>query len=160
MKDELRQRRQETYRMLVAHGISHSEVVKRLSDSYDVSKSAIRKDIKNMNSWLPDLSVDFSAAIVRLTRLRDQQQELESVALQARRDGDPRTEIRARQEIRKSIMAEHNIATDVGLTPDSGEGAAALEEIDTGIDPEDEALLDEFCGIEGDLDAVELEGIR
>lgn len=161
MNDELRDRRQETYQMLVAHGISQTEVVKRLSDRYNVSKSAIRKDIKNMNSWLEDLSVDFGAGIVRLTRLRDQQQQLEQVALQARNDGEAQTEIRARQEIRKAIMAEDRMATRLGLSPDGAAAEDVSEEFGGSLDPEDEALLNEWCGIETvDEDAVNLENVR
>lgn len=150
MNAELRDRREDTYHLLVAHGIAQSEVVTRLSDQYGVSKSAIRKDIRQMPTWLPKLSVDFGAGIVRLTRLRDQQQKLEQLSLQAERDKNYNAAVGARREIRKAIMAEEQISVRMGLSP---EGEAADEdawddEIATGLDPEDEALLDEFCRVD------------
>lgn len=37
MNAELRERREETYRMLYRHGVDHAEVVARLSDQYDIT---------------------------------------------------------------------------------------------------------------------------
>jgi len=150
MNEELRERREQTYRQLVAYGRPHAEVVARLADEYDVTRDAIRKDIKQMPEWLGDLSVDFGAGIVRLTRLRDQQQELEMLALQAQQDGDLNAAIRARREIRNAILAEEQIADRMGLAP---EGEATDEEepwgepIEMGLSETNEALVNEWAGL-------------
>ncbi|WP_101294155.1 hypothetical protein [Halegenticoccus soli] len=151
MNDKLRARREETYRMLVAHGRPQAEVIARLSDEYGVTKNAIRQDIKQMTEWLPDLSVDFGAGIVRLTRLRDQQQELELLAMKAERDENYNAAVGARREIRKAIMAEEQIASRMGLAPEGEADENAWEkEVQSNISRVEEALLDEFCGLDHD----------
>lgn len=159
MKGErLKERRVETYNLLYRHGVDYSEAVQRLSDSYGVSKSAIRKDISRMGSWITEINVDLADGLLRVAKVRDQHQDLEQVALEARRDGDLETVIRARKAIVQALQAEDRMAARLGLTPDDAETAEGALDPGGSLDPEDEDLLNEWCGLEGepvDLDEWE-----
>ena len=158
MNPELRERREDTYQLLVAHGIKRSEVVARLSDQYGVTKTTIRRDIDQMPEWLPEISVDFGAGIVRLTRLRDQQQELERLALEAQREGNLNAAVGARREIRQAILAEEEIASRMGLAPEvEGEEEAMETEIEQSLSGAEEALLNEWSGV-GDPVEIDQDG--
>jgi len=154
----LKERRQETYNLLYRHGVDYSEAVQRLSDSYGVSKSAIRKDISRMGSWITEIKVDLGDGLLRISKVRDQHQDLEQVALEARRDGDLETVIRAQKAIIKALEVEDRMAARLGLTPDDVETAEEQTEIVGSLDPEDEELLDEWCRIEGE--GVDLEDVQ
>ena len=146
MNDELRERRRETYRMLYRHGVDHAEVVARLSEQYGVTRDAIRKDIKQMSDWLPKIQVGLEEGVLRLSKIRDQHQDLELVALQARQDGDLTAEIQARKAIVQTLEAEAEMAERLGLTGDDEEETWA-EPIETGLSLTQEAFVDEWSGV-------------
>lgn len=154
----LNERRQETYNLLYRYGVDYTEGVQRLSDSYGVSKSAIRKDISRMGSWITEINVDLGDGLLRVSKVRDQHQDLEQVALEARRDGDLETVIRAQRAILKALEVEDRMAARLGLTPDDAEIAEEQTEIVGSLDPEDEEFLDEWCRIEGE--GVDLEDVQ
>jgi len=154
----LKERRQETYNLLYRHGVDYTEAVQRLSDSYGVSKSAIRKDVSRMGSWVTDINVDLGDGLLRLSKVRDQHQDLEQVALEARRDGDLETVIRAQKAIIKALEVEDRMAARLGLTPDDAETAEPQTEIGGSLDPADEALLEEWCGLADE--PVDLEDVQ
>lgn len=156
--DRLLERREETYNLLYRHGVDYSEAVQRLSDSYGVSKSAIRKDVSRMPSWISDINANLGDGLLRVAKVRDQHQDLEEVALEARRDGDLETVIRARKAIVQSLRVEDRMAARLGLTPDDAETAEDVLDPGGSLDPEDEDLIEEFCGLEGD--PVDLEDAR
>lgn len=146
MNDELRERREETYRMLYRHGVDHAEVVARLSDRYDVTESAIRKDIDRMSSWIHDIKLDLEDGVLRLAKVRDQHQELELVAIRARQDEDLDAEIRARKAIVQTLETEAKMAERLGLTGDGDEDEEWAKPIE-GLSETNEALVNEWAGL-------------
>lgn len=146
MKAELRERREETYRMLYRHGVDHAEVVSRLSDRYGVSESAIRKDINRMSSWIRDIKPDLGEGVLRLAKIRDQHQELELLAIRARQEGDIDAERRAREAVVRTLEAQARMAERLELTGDDEEEAWA-EPIETGLSLTQEAFVDEWSGV-------------
>jgi CheY-like chemotaxis protein len=150
VRPDLRERREETYRLLYRLGIPYSDAVARLAEQYDVTEAAIRKDIERMSGWITDLDVPLADGLLRVRQVREQAQELEQIALQAQQNEDLTEARRAREAIVKAVETEDQMARRLGLT----EEAPQTVEIVDGLDPEDEKLLDEWCGLQGD--AVDL----
>lgn len=151
MRPDLRERRRETFRLMYRLGLPQRDVVARLADQYDVSEAAVRKDIQRMSGWITEIDVPLQDGVLRVRQIREQVQELEQAALEAKQDGDLAEARRCRDAIVKAIKTEDQMARRLGLTD---EAPNQVEEID-GLDPEDEALLDEWCGLESD--AVDLD---
>jgi CheY-like chemotaxis protein len=154
VRDDLRERRRETYRMLYRLGIPYGEAVSRLAEQYDVSESAIENDVAKMSGWITDLDVPLTDGLLRLRQVREQARELEQLALQARQDEDLAEARRCREAIVKTVARENRMAQRLGVTT---EAAHTVEVVD-GLDPEDEELLEEWCGLTGDT--VDLEDVR
>ena len=154
MRPDLRERRRETYRLLYRLGVPYSQAVTRLADQYDVTESAIENDIAKMSGWITKIDVPLADGLLRVRQVREQVQELEQVALQAKQDGDLTEARRAREAIVDAVETENRMAQRLGLTNEE----PVQIEVAGGLDPDDEELLDEFCGIDGD--AVELGEMR
>ena len=146
MRPDLRERRRETYRLLYRLGVPYSDAVTRLAEQYDVTESAIENDIAKMSGWITDLDVPLADGLLRVRQVREQVQELEQLALQAQQNEDLTEARRAREAIVKAVKTEDKMARRLGLT----EEAPVKVETISGLDPADEELLDEWCGIDGD----------
>lgn len=152
MMDDLRSRRRETYELLYRHGVPYGETVSRIADQYGVAESTVKSDISNLSDWVGELDVSLHDGLLRVRKIRDQHQELEQVALEARRDEDFGAVIRARKAIVQAIETEDRMARRLGITDE----APVRVEVTDNLDPKDEELLEEFCGLEGGA-AVDLE---
>jgi len=152
MRPDLRERRRETYRLLYRLGVSYSDAVSRLAEQYDVTESAIENDIAKMSGWITEIDVPLADGLLRVRQVREQVQELEQLALQAQQNEDLTEARRAREAIVKAIRTEDQMARRLGLTEES----PVKEGVHDGLDPEDEALLDEFC-FGADADSVDLD---
>jgi hypothetical protein len=151
VRPDLRERRQETYRLIYRLGLPQRDAVSRLADQYDVTEAAVRKDIQRMSGWITDLDIPLADGLLRVRQIREQAQELEQLALQAKQDGDLAEARRCREAIVSAVETEDKMARRLGLT----EEAPQKVEVVDGLNPEDEELLDEWCGLAGD--GVELE---
>jgi hypothetical protein len=151
VRPDLRERRRETFRLMYRLGLPQRDVVARLADQYDVSEAAVQKDIQRMSGWITDLDVPLQDGVLRVRQIREQAQELEQAALEAKQDGDLAEARRCREAIVKAVETEDQMARRLGLT---GEAPHQVEVIG-GLDEADEELLDEWCGLEGD--AVDLD---
>jgi hypothetical protein len=146
MRPDLRERRRETYRLLYRLGVPYSDAVSRLAEQYGVTESAIENDIAKMNGWITEIDIPLADGILRVRQVREQAQELEQIALQAQQNEDLAEARRAREAIVKAVETEDQMARRLGLT----EEAPHQVEVIDGLDAEDEELLDEWCGLEGD----------
>jgi len=153
MKEELRERRERTWELLVVMGVSYSQTVSRISDQYDCAESTVKTDISRMESWVGDLDVSYYSGVSRLRELRQARQRLRQYEMQAQQDEDQDLASRINDKIAKNLKADLRISQKLGLT---NETPTQVEV--SGLDPEDEELLDEWCGIEGE--SVELEDMR
>lgn len=154
MRDDLRQRRERTWELLVVMGIEYSQAVARIASEFDCSEGTVKSDISRMESWLPDLDVNYYSGVSRLRELRQQRQRLNQMAMQAQQDEDRDQELKVRKEIRQNITKDIRMSQRLGL---ANEEPTEIE-VAGGLDPEDEELLEEFCGIEGDT--IDLEDAR
>jgi hypothetical protein len=154
MRPDLRERRRETYRLLYRLGVPYSDAVSRLAEQYDVTESAIENDIAKMSGWITDVDVSLQDGLLRVRQVREQAQELEQLALQAQQNEDLTEARRCREAIVKAVETENQMAQRLGLT----EKAPAQVEVIDGLGPADEAIVEEWCRIEGeevDLDEWE-----
>lgn len=156
MRSDLRERRRDTYRLLYRLGCSYSDTVSRLAEEYDVTESAIENDIAKMSGWITELDVPLTDGLLRVRQVREQAQELETLALQAKQDGDLTESRRAREAIVKAIETENRMAQRLGVT----NAEPVQVELASGLDPEDEDLVDEFAGVEGEGEEVDLDEWR
>ena len=134
-------------------GVSYSQTVSRIADQYDCAKSTVKTDISRMESWVGDLDVSYYSGVSRLRELRQARQRLRQYEMQAQQDEDQDLASRINDKIAKNLKADLRISQKLGLT---NETPTQVEV--GGLDPEDEELLDEWCGIEGE--SVELEDMR
>lgn len=154
MRDDLRQRRERTWELLVVMGIEYSQAVTRIASEFDCSEGTVKSDISRMESWLSELDVNYYSGVSRLRELRQQRQRLNQMAMQAQQDEAREEELKVRKEIRRNIEKDIKMSQRLGLT---NEEPTEIELAD-GLDPEDEELLEEFCGVEGE--PVDLEEVR
>lgn len=153
MREDLRNRREQTFNLIYRMGVSPSKAVARLADRYDCTESAVWTDLGRMGDWITsdELNVSFQDGVLRLAKVRGQHQDLEQLALEARENGDLSEARRCREAIVDAIETENDLAQSLGLT---SEEPTQIEV--EGLDPADEELLDEFCFSE-ETDAVDLE---
>ena len=137
MKEDLRQRRDETFEMLVIKGYEYRRVVDTLAERYDVAPSTIETDIGRMSDWLPRLAYyDDDSGAGRIIELKKNRQRLHQMATEARSEGDTALELKIRRRIDKAIEADIRLSQSLGLTneePDrhevEGEVGPSLAEI-------------------------------
>jgi len=153
MRDELRERRERTWELLVVMGVSYSQTVSRIADNFDCAEGTVKSDISRMEDWVGDLDVSYYSGVSRLRELRQARQRLRQYEMQAQQDEDHSEAARINHKIKQNLETDLRISQRLGLTNEEP------HEIDVGgLDPEDEELLDEFCGIEGET--VDLEANR
>jgi len=156
MREELRERRERTWELLVVMGVSYSNTVTRIAEQFDCAESTVKTDISRMESWVGDLDVSYYSGVSRLRELRQARQRLRQYEMQAQQDEDPDLASRINDKIAKNLKADLRISQKLGLT---NETPTQVEV--SGLDPEDEELLDEWCGLEADDAAVQdLEEMR
>lgn len=153
MREELRERRERTWELLVVMGVSYSQTVTRIAENFDCAESTVKTDISRMESWVGDLDVSYYSGVSRLRELRQARQRLRQYEMQAQQDEDPDLASRINDKIAKNLKADLRISQKLGLT---NETPTQVEV--SGLDPEDEELLDEWCGLEGE--SVDLEDMR
>ena len=117
MRPELRDRREETWDLLVVKGLKYSTVCERLAAKYDVKENTIEKDISRMKNWLPELiRVDDTGGYSRLREIRQNRQRMQQMAMEARRDGDRKEELRIRRLIDQAVELDITISQSLGMT--------------------------------------------
>lgn len=115
MDEELRERREKTWNMLVVRGFDYSKVVSRLADEYDMSEGGIKSDIHRMDDWLPKLDdISYQSGVSRLRELRENRQRLQQMALQARKDDDLEQELKIRRQIDKAVQTDIQLSQSLG----------------------------------------------
>lgn len=73
--EDLRQRREQMWEMLIGQDVGYAHVMTMLTDEYDVTESAIRSDIHRMENWLLKLNaVSDKSGVSRLRKLRQNRQ--------------------------------------------------------------------------------------
>lgn len=154
MRDELRERRERTWELLVVMGVAYGQVVTRIAQEFDCAEGTIKSDISRMETWVGDLDVSYYSGVSRLRELRQARQRLRQYEMQAQQDEDPSMASKINDKIAKNLRTDIRISQKLGLT---NEEPTQLE-IAEGLSEEDEELLEEFCGMEGG--AVELEEMR
>lgn len=151
MRDELRERRERTWELLVVMGVSYTDTVQRISQEFDVAEGTIKSDISRMENWVGELDVSYYSGVSRLREMRQARQRLRQYEMQAQSDEDYQLAAKINEKYWKNVRADLRVSQRLGLT---NEEPHEIEVAD-GLDPEDEDLLDEFCGVEGE--AVDLE---
>lgn len=141
MDDELRQRRQETWDLLVVKGIDYGKVVSRIASKYDISESGVESDISRMDNWLPELDPhNLESGLSRIRELRQNRQRLQQMALEAQNEGNLDKELRIRRQIEESVETDVELAQSLGLTEKEAEEVEVgwREFIQTGHDEADD----------------------
>lgn len=153
MKESLRERRERTWELLVVMGVSYSQTVTRIADNFDCAESTVKTDISRMETWVGDLDISYYTGVSRLRELRQARQRLRQYEMQAQQEEDPDLASRINDRLARNIKADIRISQKLGL---ANEEPTQLDV--SGLDPEDEELLDEWCNVEGE--AVDLEEMR
>lgn len=117
MRPDLRERREETWDLLVVKGLKYGDVVERLATKYDVTEGAIEYDISEMDTWLPKIDVSsMESGVSRLRELRQNRQRLQQMAMEARQDGDRDAELSIRRRLDKAIELDVKLSQSLGVT--------------------------------------------
>lgn len=154
MRDDLRERRERTWELLVVMGVSYSQTVSRVADQFDCAEGTVKSDISRMEDWIHELDVSYYSGVSRLRELRQARQRLRQYEMQAQQDEDHKEAARINHKIKSNLETDIRMSQRLGLTNEEP------TEIDVGgLDPEDEELLNEFCGIESE-EAIDLEDAR
>jgi predicted transcriptional regulator len=153
MKEELRERRERTWELLVVMGVQYSQTVSRIAEQYGCAESTVKTDISRMESWVGKLDVSYYSGVSRLRELRDARQRLRQYEMQAQQDEDQDLASRINDKIETNLKTDLRISQKLGLTSETPTQVEV-----GGLDPEDETLLEEWCGIEGE--EVDLEDMR
>lgn len=151
MRQDLRERRERTWEMLVVMGVSYTDTVSRVASEFDCAEGTVKSDISRMEDWVGKLDVSYYSGVSRLRELRQARQRLRQYEMQAQQDEDPDLASRINDKYRKNVVKDLRISQKLGLTneePQQVEVAGELSE-------EDEELIEEFCGMEGET--VDLE---
>jgi hypothetical protein len=153
MNQELRERRERTWELLVVMGVQYSQVVQRVAEQYDCAESTVKTDISRMESWVGKLDVSYYSGVSRLRELRQARQRLRQYEMQAQQDEDQDLASRINDKIETNLKTDLRISQKLGLTSETPTQVEV-----GGLDPEDEAVLEEWCRIEGE--EVDLEDMR
>lgn len=116
MDPEIRERRLDTWDMLVVKGLDFSKVVSRLAEQYDTTENAIKTDISRMDNWLPKLDIaSQKSGVSRLRELRQNRQRLQMMAMEAHQQGDLEKELKIRRRIDKAVETDVKLSQSLGL---------------------------------------------
>ena len=118
MRRDLKDRREETFDLLVNKGFAYRKVVERIASKYDISESGVESDINRMDDWLPELIDESDQSrkdgLVRLRELKSNRERLQRMALEAKRDDDLDKELAIRRKIEDSIELEVALRQSLG----------------------------------------------
>lgn len=115
MTDYLKERRDDTWRLMLIEGHSPKTTARKIAEQYDEKVNTIEKDISKMDEWLPrlgDKSGMVAASILR--EIRHNRQRRHEMAEEARMNGDIETERRLRNDIDNAAQADIEIAQSIG----------------------------------------------
>jgi transcriptional antiterminator len=125
MREDLRERRNKVFDLLVIKGYEYGDVVAKIAERFDVTERTVENDISNMSDWLPEVSqYDDDDGVAKILELRRNRQRLQQMATEARKEGDLRRELRIRRSIEASVETETELAQSLGHmteTPDKHE---------------------------------------
>lgn len=119
MDEELRQRREQTWEMLVIQDREYGEVVGVLADEYDVTRRAIEQDISKMGDWLPKLDqMSTKSGASRLRELRHNRKRRREILheMQDDEDTDPKEELRVLSQLDQAIEMDVRLSQSLGET--------------------------------------------
>ena len=123
MNQELVERRERTFELLIVEGRKYSDVVATIARENDITESGVKTDINRMDDWLPKIVEEDHAqkdGLVRLKELRKNRQEMrrlyEELKNEVKRDPerDPRVLINILEKI------DDNIDLDIALSQSLG----------------------------------------
>lgn len=118
MSAKVRERRIKTWKMYFVEGVPYGEVTSTLSEEYDVTVHMIRKDIANIDDWLPRLDTySLEDGTSRLRELRTVRQRVQGLAKEAREDDDREEELKHLKEAMKMIERDIELSQSLGFTP-------------------------------------------
>ena len=121
MDEDLRERRSETWELLVVRGFDYGDVVSRIATKHGVSETAVQTDISRMEDWLPKLDhTNFSSGVSRLRELRSNRQRRQQMVLEARRDDNRELERELLKEIDWAIDMDVRLSQSLGETHSEG----------------------------------------
>lgn len=144
MRDSLRERREETFELLIVMGVGFNETVARIADQFDCAEGTVKSDINRMSEWLPKLDPDGAgSSYTRLREVRQARQRQRRYEMMAQRDDDYQAASRIADRLIKNIRLEVELSERFGLVDDE----PADLELAQDLDPEDDALLDEWAGV-------------
>lgn len=124
MRQDLRERRLETWDLLVIKGIPYGDVVTRLADKYGTAESTIESDIGRMDNWFPKLDLtddELVRAQMRLREHRQNRQEIQQLILRIRNNDNIsdatkiKRELEARRQLDESVEREVQLAQSLGF---------------------------------------------
>lgn len=153
MDDELRERREETWRLYVEMGVSFTETAARIADQFDEKQTTIKTDISRMSDWLPKLDEgDLFNSHSRLREIRSARQRQRQYEMMAQREEDYEAASRIATRITKNVRVEREMCEALGIISEEPTDFELAQD----LDPEDEALLDEWAGVGEPLELEDL----
>lgn len=134
MDNDLLDRRDRTFELLIAQGRRYTDVVDIITDEFDITKSGVKADISRLNEWLPKLVEERDHGQrdgkIRLRELKKNRERLQRLAADA---DDAKDELAFRRQIEKSIQTELKLRQSIGLADrEETTGEKALEQLATG----------------------------
>mgnify|MGYP000158477673 CR=1 FL=1 len=122
MKDSTRKRREQVFKLLVVKGYDYAEVVDKLAESFDVARGTVKRDINEMEDWLPEIArYDDDNGVAKILELRRNRQRLQQLATEARQEGETAKELSIRRSIEKSVLSEAELAQSLGIMQESAD---------------------------------------
>ena len=153
MDEHIRERREETWRLLHEMGVDYSDVVRRIADQFDEKETTIRTDISRMDNWLPKLDDgDLYNGLSRARELRSARYRQRQYEMMAQRDEEYEVASRIADRIAKNLVMEREFVQALGLISEE----PVDTEVAQGLDETDEALLDEWSQVGEPLDPEEI----
>lgn len=125
MNQELVERRERTFELLIVEGRQYTRVVETIAREYDITKSGVKTDINRMDNWLPKIVEEDHArkdGLVRLKELRKNRQEMrrlyEELKEEVKRDPerDPRVLIDILEKIDGNLDLDMALSQSLGHT--------------------------------------------
>lgn len=119
MRQDLIDRREDTFDLLIVKGLSYGRTVDLIMEKHGCKKTTIETDIGRMNEWLPRLidETDHTMrnGLVRLKEIRKNRQELNRLAQMARSDKEYMKEASIRSRINDSLQLDLTLSQTLGL---------------------------------------------
>lgn len=120
MPKQVRDRRLRVHELLVIEGVDYGEVLDRVAEEFDVSRSSVEDDVANMDEWVSSVTRMSPTGEVRLLELRRGRQRLYELLEEVRADGDAELERRLLTNLLESITADLRLSQSLGLLEPKG----------------------------------------